>query len=437
MKVLKFGGKTLADASRFQSAVRIAAEKGRGIVVIPAIPAVTEILEDVSDYFYKKNLEGANDAISRLIKLFDTVIQSLCTTEEAKAQARKYAGEQTDYIRSFSKDLFTLFEQRIVLAQGELFGAYLFRLLLTENRVKPAYIPALEFMRIDKNREPDMLFIKEKLKEFLSDNPAGLYITEGYICRNIYGEIDDFRKGGNDYAASLIGAAVGADEIQIWTDGDEMKSMDDSVIKDAALIDNLSFDEAAELAYFGDKVLHPASILPAKLANIPVRILSISRPDASGTLISDHAEKNRVKAVAAKDNITAVTIKSGKMLLAYGFLRKVAEVFEHHQTSIDMLASSEVGISLTIDNDAKLDNVVDDLKKYGTVSVDKDMVIICIVGDLKCANMHTRAKIMNAVAQLPLRLISYGGSEYNFSFLVKKKDKEQTLKTLNEKLFNA
>ncbi|MDR1809174.1 MAG: aspartate kinase [Prevotella sp.] len=435
MKVLKFGSKAIANPEKFKLAAQIAAKKGKSIIVVPAIPSITAVLEDISDYFYKKNIESANLAVSALAKEFEAIIHALYETRDAQEYAQKYIDDTLDYIRSFSKGLFTLFEQRAVLAQGELASAFLFRLILSENKTDTAYIPALDFMRIDKNHEPDTLFIKEKLNELLAAHPSDMYITEGYICRNFYDEIDDFRQGGNDFAASLIGAAVGAQEIQVWTDMDSMKYIDENIVPSAGAISSLGFDEAAELAYFGDKVLHPASILPAKLANIPVRILSIFRPDDAGTLISANAEKNKIKAVAAKDNITAITVRSGKMLLAYGFLRRVAEVFERYQTPIDMLASSEVSISMTIDNTLHLSDIVDDLKKYGTVSVDSGMAIICIVGDLKCGNVQTRSKIMNALAQLPLRIISYGGSDYNFSFLIKMEDKEQTLKILNEKLF--
>ena len=274
-----------------------------------------------------------------------------------------------------------MFEEKVVLAQGELISTGMMNLYLNECGINSVLIPALDYMRTDKNAEPDPVYIKEKLIKLLDGHKdADLFITQGYICRNAYGEIDNLQRGGSDYSASLIGAAIGAEEIQIWTDIDGMHNNDPRIVEKTSPVRHLHFEEAAELAYFGAKILHPTCILPAKLNNIPVRLLNTMQPEAPGTMISNMTEKGKIKAVAAKDNITSIKIKSGRMLLATGFLRKVFEIFENYQTPIDMVTTSEVGVSVTIDNRKHLEEIVDDLKKYGTVTVDEDMVIVCVVG---------------------------------------------------------
>ena len=298
-------------------------------------------------------------------------------------------------------------------------------------------IPALEFMRTDKNSEPDLNYIREKLQLQLEANPGKeIYITQGFICRNAYGEVDNLLRGGSDYTASLIGAAVNASEIQIWTDIDGMHDNDPRIVDKTSPVRHLHFEEAAELAYFGAKILHPTCIQPAKYANIPVRLLNTMQPDAPGTLISNETEKGKIKAVAAKDNITAIKIKSSRMLLAHGFLRKVFEIFESYQTPIDMVCTSEVGVSMSIDNTKHLNEIVDDLKKYGTVTVDYDMCIICVVGDLEWENVGFEAKALDAMRDIPVRMISFGGSNYNISFLVRESDKKRALQSLSDVLFN-
>ena len=292
-------------------------------------------------------------------------------------------------------------------------------------------------MRTDKNSEPDLNYIREKLQLQLEANPGKqIYITQGFICRNAYGEVDNLLRGGSDYTASLIGAAVNASEIQIWTDIDGMHDNDPRIVDKTSPVRHLHFEEAAELAYFGAKILHPTCIQPAKYANIPVRLLNTMQPDAPGTLISNETEKGKIKAVAAKDNITAIKIKSSRMLLAHGFLRKVFEIFESYQTPIDMVCTSEVGVSMSIDNTKHLNEIVDDLKKYGTVTVDYDMCIICVVGDLEWENVGFEAKALDAMRDIPVRMISFGGSNYNISFLVRESDKKRALQSLSDVLFN-
>lgn len=436
MKVLKFGGTSVGSAQRMKDVAKLITGD-RNIVVLSAMSGTTNSLVEISDYLYKKNPDGANEIINKLATKYYGHIEELYSTAEYKQKAKEHVKVIFDHIRTFTKDLFTLFEERIILAQGELLSTGMMNLYLNECGVHSVMLPALDYMRTDKNAEPDPVYIKEKLQKLLNESKnADLYITQGYICRNAYGEIDNLQRGGSDYTASLIGAAVDAEEIQIWTDIDGMHNNDPRFVDKTAPVRNLHFEEAAELAYFGAKILHPTCILPAKLNNIPVRLLNTMEPEAPGTLISNMTEKGKIKAVAAKDNITSIKIKSGRMLLATGFLRKVFEIFENYQTPIDMVTTSEVGVSVTIDNRKHLEEIVDDLKKFGTVTVDSDMVIICVVGDLEWENIGFEARIVESLKEIPVRMISYGGSNYNVSLLVKASDKKKALQALSDHLFN-
>ncbi len=437
MKVLKFGGTSVGSAQRMKEVAKLICDGDRKIVVLSAMSGTTNSLVEISDYLYKKNPDGANEIINKLALKYYDHIDELYATDDYKQKATELVKSHFDYIRSFTKDLFTLFEEKVVLAQGELISTGMMNLFLNECGVNSVLLPALDYMRTDKNAEPDPLYIKEKLSKMLEQHiDAQLFITQGYICRNAYGEIDNLQRGGSDYSASLVGAAINSEEIQIWTDIDGMHNNDPRVVDKTAPVRNLHFEEAAELAYFGAKILHPTCILPAKLNNIPVRLLNTMQPEAPGTLISNKTEKGKIKAVAAKDNIIAIKIKSGRMLLAHGFLRKVFEIFESYQTPIDMVTTSEVGVSVTIDNRKHLEEIVDDLKKYGTVTVDTDMVIVCVVGDMQWDNVGFEANIISSLKDIPVRMISYGGSNYNVSLLVKAEDKKRSLQALSDHLFN-
>ena len=436
MKVLKFGGTSVGSAQRMKDVAKLITGD-RKIVVLSAMSGTTNSLVEISDYLYKKNPDGANEIINKLAMKYMGHVEELYSTEEYKQKAKELIKSHFEYIRTFTKDLFTLFEEKVVLAQGELISTGMMNLYLNECGVKSVLIPALDYMRTDKNAEPDPVYIKEKLVKLLADNKdADLYITQGYICRNAYGEIDNLQRGGSDYSASLIGAAIGAEEIQIWTDIDGMHDNDPRFVDNTSPVRHLQFEEAAELAYFGAKILHPTCVQPAKYANIPVRLLNTMEPSAPGTLISNESEKGKIKAVAAKDNITAIKIKSSRMLLAHGFLRKVFEIFESYQTSIDMICTSEVGVSMSIDNTKHLNEILDDLKKYGTVTVDHDMCIVCVVGDLDWENVGFEAKALDAMREIPVRMISFGGSNYNISFLIRESDKKRALQALSNALFN-
>lgn len=438
MKVLKFGGTSVGSAARMKDVAKlITADNEQKIVVLSAMSGTTNSLVEIADYFYKNNSSGALEKINTLEHNYNDIISELYSTDDFLKKSQEIIHTHFDYLRSFSKSVFTVFEEKAILAQGELLSTNMFQLYLEELGLNSILLPALDFMRIDKNAEPDNAFIAENLKKILTENPyKDLYITQGYICRNFYGEIDNLQRGGSDYSASLIGAAIKAEEIQIWTDIDGMHNNDPRFVEGTKPVPMLHFEEAAELAYFGAKILHPTCILPAKLNNIPVRLLNTMDPSAPGTIISNKRKKGVIEAVAAKDGITSIKIKSGHMLLAYGFLRKVFEIFESNQTPIDMITTSEVGVSITIDNTRKLEEIVDNLKKFGTVTVDKDMVIICVVGDLEYEMVGFQAKVLNALKDIPIRMVSYGGSNYNISVLIKAADKKKALNLLSEALFN-
>lgn len=437
MKVLKFGGTSVGSAQRMKDVAKLITDGEKKIVVLSAMSGTTNTLVEISDYLYKKNPEGANEIINNLEAKYRKHINELYATEEYRKKTTDFVKEEFDYIRSYTKDLFTLFEEKAILAQGEIISTNMVTNYLLEQGVNAVLISALEYMRTDKNAEPDPTYIKEKLKVQLEKHPdADIYITQGFICRNAYGEIDNLQRGGSDYTASLIGAAVNASEIQIWTDIDGMHDNDPRVVEKTSPVRQLQFEEAAELAYFGAKILHPTCIQPAKYANIPVRLLNTMEPSAPGTLISNETEHGKIKAVAAKDNITAIKIKSSRMLLAHGFLRKVFEIFESYQTSIDMICTSEVGVSMSIDNTKHLQEIVNDLKKYGTVTVDHGMCIVCVVGDLTWENVGFETQALYAMREIPVRMISYGGSNYNISFLIKEEDKKRALQSLSNTLFN-
>ena len=438
MNVLKFGGTSVGSPQRIKDVADLICDGNPKIVVLSAMAKTTNTLLEIADYLYKKNPEGANDVINRLEQQYIAHVNELYATEHYREQTMKAIREQFDYIRSFTKDIFTPHEEKAIVAQGELLSTRMMLNLLLERGINAVMLPALDYMRIDENGEPETGIIKENIAKLLSTLPKGdIYITQGFICRNPYGEVDNLKRGGSDYSASLVGAAINADEIQIWTDIDGMHNNDPRVVDATSPVRYLHFEEAAELAYFGAKILHPTCIQPAKFANIPVRLLNTMEPEAPGTLISNECDAVEIKAVAAKDNITAIRIKSSRMLLAHGFLRKVFEIFESYATPIDMICTSEVGVSLSIDDTTHLRNIVDELKKYGTVSVDRDMCIVCVVGNMEWTNTGFEAKALDAMRDIPTRMISYGGSDYNISFLIRAEDKKRALQSLSDHIFNG
>ena len=438
MKVMKFGGTSVGTPQRMKEVTALVTKSGEPVfVVLSAMSGTTNSLVEISDYLYKKNPDGANEVINALEQKYYRHLPELYTTEEYQTLTKDFLSEEFDYLRSFTKELFTSFEEKSIVAQGEMMSTNMVVNYMKENGINAVLLNALDFMRTDKNAEPDPVYIKEKLGALMEKNAgAQVYVTQGFICRNAYGEIDNLQRGGSDYTASLIGAALNAEEIQIWTDIDGMHNNDPRVVDKTEPVHQLHIEEAAELAYFGAKILHPTCVQPAKYAGIPVRLLNTMDPDAEGTTISNATEYGKIKAVAAKDNITAIKIKSSRMLLATGFLRKVFEIFESYQTPIDMVCTSEVGVSMSIDNSANLGGIMDELKKYGTVTVDTNMCIICVVGDLDWSNIGFETKVMDAMKDIPVRMISYGGSNYNISFLIREEDKKRALQNLSDNLFH-
>lgn len=435
---MKFGGTSVGTPARMKDVTKLVTASGQPVfVVLSAMSGTTNSLVEISDYLYKKNPDGANEVINKLEEKYMKHVEELYSTEEWKQKTREFLQGEFNYLRTFTKELFTSFEEKNIVAQGEVMSTNMVVNYMQEQGINAKLLSALDFMRTDKNAEPDAAYIREKLLAILEkENGAQVYITQGFVCRNAYGEVDNLQRGGSDYSASLIGAAINAEEIQIWTDIDGMHNNDPRVVDKTQPVHQLHFEEAAELAYFGAKILHPTCIQPAKYAGIPVRLLNTMDPQAEGTTISNTTEKGKIKAVAAKDNITAIKIKSSRMLLATGFLRKVFEIFESYQTSIDMVCTSEVGVSMSIDNATHLKDIVAELKKYGTVTVDNDMCIICVVGDLDWSNVGFETLATEAMKNIPVRMISYGGSNYNISFLIRESDKKRALQSLSDTLFN-
>ena len=436
MKVKKFGGTSVGSAERIKNVGRLISGCAKDIVVLSAMSGTTNSLLEISAAIKKGDKKNAKILIDCLRDKYAGVIDELYLSD-------KFRNEASGVIDKIFSDLYSLSEQghdsnleKEIVAKGEMMSTNLMNIHLHECGINSALLPALDFMKIDRHGEPDEEFIKENAEKAIADNKdADLYITQGFICRNEDGGIDNLQRGGSDYTASLLGAVLGAEEIEIWTDIDGMHNNDPRFVEDTRPVHNLHFEEAAELAYFGAKILHPTCILPAREHNVPVRLLNTMDPAAEGTLIENMLERNSIKAVAAKDNITAIKIKSGRMLLAYGFLKKVFEIFEKYETSIDMITTSEVGVSLTIDNEKNLPQIEEELKHLGTVTIDRDMVIICVVGDLEWTNKGFEAAALEALRNVPVRMISYGGSNYNISFLIRKEDKIKALRLLSYHLF--
>ena len=434
MKIMKFGGTSVGSAARIRAVARLVSDAGCNLVVLSAMSGTTNTLEEIVAYLYNRNADGAKDTITRLESKYLKTIQELYSTEEARRQCEAHIRTVFGGISALTRELFGPVQEKMVLAQGELLSTKMMELYLKEQGVNVLLIPALDFMKMDAQGEPDQDYIREHLLPLMAPK-ADLYLTQGYICRNAHDEVDNLQRGGSDYTASLVGAAIGAEEIQIWTDIDGMHNNDPRVVKGTRAVRHLHFDEAAELAYFGAKILHPTCIQPAKYANIPVRLLNTMEPSAPGTLIDNKPDFGTIKAVAAKDHIAVIKIKSSRMLLAHGFLRKVFEIFESYRTSIDMICTSEVGVSMSIDDTRFLNEIVHHLKKYGTVSVDLDMCLICVVGDMDWENVGFESRVMDAMKEIPVRMVGYGGSNYNISLLVKDEDKERALQALSKQLF--
>ncbi len=438
MKVLKFGGTSVGSPERMKKLLDIINPNERQIVVLSAVSGTTNSLVEIGQAYLASDKPKANLLIKALKNKYEDFITELFTNAEYREQAKEVIGYHFDLLFAFSNDLFTAIEDKVIVAQGELLSTTLYHVYLKEIGVSSVLLPALDFMKIDADNEPIVDYITEKIQPLLdaAAPDINLFITQGYICRNSFGEIDNLRRGGSDYTASLIGAGIRSEEVQIWTDIDGMHNNDPRIVKGTKPIANLSFDEAAELAYFGAKILHPQSVFPAQKYKIPVRLLNTMEPAAFGTLISSESEKGKIKSIAAKDGITAIKIQSSRMLLAYGFLRRVFEVFERYKTPIDMITTSEVAVSVTIDDTKYLGEITKELSDFGVVDVDVNQTIVCVVGDLSASSHGFGARILESIKHIPLRMISYGGSEHNLSFLIKTEDKVEALRSLHNRLFD-
>lgn len=437
MIVLKFGGTSVGKPERLKKVAELVlATPGKKIVVLSALSGTTNALVSIGDQLVAGEMVKAEAEIGLLEKHYHTYIQELFTGEASLAIGKEIVSRYFILMRLLAAGQFDDKSSRELLAQGELISTELFYQYLQEKKISSRLLPALHFMSIDENEEPELEKISKRLKPLVNSmNTIEILITQGYICRNHRNEIDNLKRGGSDYTASLVGAAVQAEEIQIWTDIDGMHNNDPRIVKKTIPISQLTFDEASELAYFGAKILHPSTIVPAQKYNVPVRLKNTMDEKAPGTIIRENGTEGSFKAIAAKDNITAIKIKSSRMLMAYGFLRKVFEVFEHHKTPIDMIATSEVAVSLTIDNEAHLSSIENELKKFGSIEVDKDQTIICIVGNNIMKKKGALNEVFQSLSGIPIRMVSSGGSANNVSVLIDKRYKGKALNDLNEGLF--
>ena len=436
MKVLKFGGTSLGSAERMRHVSDLIDRTSAPcVVVLSAMAGTTDRLVDIAAYVRHGNLAAALESLSKLERQYDKVADELLASrlDEGKLFLKR---EFEGVTRLLSSEPFGLKEENALLARGEMISSQLMQLLFEDMNRPSRLLSSLDFMRVNEDHEPDQAYIQQEIQVALQPK-SPVYITQGFICRNAYGEIDNLKRGGSDYTASLIGAALEAEEIQIWTDIDGMHNNDPRLVENTHPVGRVSFDEAAELAYFGAKVLHPMSVLPARVKNIPVRVLNTMQPEAEGTLISHDTEKGKVKSVAAKSHITAIRIRSGRMLMAYGFVRAVFEVFERYKTPVDLIATSEVAVSVTIDDQTYLEKIVDDLKSFGVVEVDRDLSIVCIVGEDIGSNKGLAFRIFHALEPIRIRMISFGGSMHNVSLLVAAEDTRQCMNLLNDSLFES
>jgi aspartate kinase len=437
MKIMKFGGTSVGKPERMhQVASLITRDAVPKIVVLSALSGTTNALVDISNSLSNSDRAAAKQKIDALEAHYRNFIPSLVQQEAMRAKANGIVSEHFEFLNIILKISFSEALNKDILAQGELMSTKLFSVYLEEIGVEHVLLPALEFMSIDQYEEPQLQQIRLKLTELLKQNSQiKMFITQGYICRNARGEVDNLKRGGSDYTASLVAAAVNADVCEIWTDIDGMHNNDPRIVDKTVPVEQLSFDEAAELAYFGAKILHPTCIWPAQQENVPVKLLNTMQPDAAGTVIRKEAGSVGVKAVAAKDGIIAINIKSSRMLLAYGFMRKIFEVFEKYKTSVDMVTTSEVAVSVTIDHDEHLDQIIRELEPFGAVEVDRDQTIISIVGNEIAETREILTKLFDAIHAVPVRMVSYGGSRHNVSILVPASHKQQTLQLLNKGLF--
>jgi aspartate kinase len=437
MKIMKFGGTSVGNPDRMKALISLINDEERKIVVLSAMAGTTNSLVEISELLYSGKTDAASEKNENLRSKYHQVVDDLYESGSYKKSGHELIDSHFEYIRNFTlKNDFGKLQEKSILAQGEIISTSLFHLLLKERNIDSTLLPALSFMRIDKDGEPDSFYIEENIERELKNCSSGnIIVTQGFICRNAHGEIDNLKRGGSDFTASLIGAAVNASEIQIWTDINGFHNNDPRFVENTKVIRELSFDEAAELAYFGAKILHPSSVNPARIKNIPVRLKNTMEPEDAGTLITSSSTLQDYKAVAAKDGISVLRIRSDRMLMAYGFLRKVFEIFEAFRTPIDMITTSEVAVSITIDNPEFIKQIAKDLRQLGTVEVEENQTIVCVVGDFRTERTGSAPEIFEALNTIPLKMISYGGSPNSLSLLIDTSNKIEALRLLSQHLF--
>lgn len=435
-KIMKFGGTSVGSPERMKALIPLITGNESKVVVLSAMTGTTNSLVEISDLLYNAENAQAEAKTEALRKKYHSVVQELYTTSAYKQSCKELIDSHFDYIKSLSEKIFTSKQEKAILAQGELISTALMHNLLLEKNISSVLLPALNYMRIDKDGEPDYYYIEESLgRELINYDGKSVIITQGFICRNALGDIDNLKRGGSDYSASIVGAALNVNEIQIWTDISGFRNNDPRYVEDTKIIRELSFDEAAELAYFGAKILHPSSVNPARMKNIPVCLKNTLEPEDEGTMITATSDFVDYKAVAAKDNISVLRIRSDRMLMAYGFLRKVFEIFERYRTPIDMITTSEVSVSLTIDNPQYIEEIAKELNELGSVEIERNLSIICVVGDFRTERTGSAPEIFEALNTIPLKMISYGGSMHSLSLLIDTSNKIESLKLLSKHLF--
>ena len=437
MLVLKFGGTSVGSIENMINVKNIVNDGQKKVVVLSAMSGTTNALVAISENIKNGNVETALSAIEMLHNTYNSTVKGLMKKPLLLKEVNGYVSSVFNDLKALVNKLHTNLLYNTIVAQGELLSTYIFSRFLMQEELNATLLPALNFMRIDKTNEPDNFYIKQNLNRIINDIPeADIYITQGFISLNSDGDIANLQRGGSDYTATIIGAVLKAKEVQIWTDIDGFHNNDPRFVHGTKAIANLSFDESAELAYFGAKILHPQTVMPVREFDIPVRLKNTMSPNAYGTLITNKIHGEGIKAIAAKDNITAIKIKSARMLLAHGFLKKVFEIFERYETSIDMITTSEIAVSLTIDDVTYLDEIVEELERFAMVEVDDYMSIVCLVGNAIIYHPDT-PNLFQVLQDVNVRMISYGGSNNNISLLINTSDKVETLNKLNRYVFET
>ncbi|WP_299208044.1 aspartate kinase [uncultured Dokdonia sp.] len=437
MRVLKFGGTSVGSVENMIQVKEIVNDQQKKIVVLSAMSGTTNALVAISNDIKEGNKSSAVTRIDTLEVSYTTTIQSLFSDAVILQDVQAYVKDIFFTLKSTIDQVYHPSTYNTIVSYGELLSTYIFSAYLRQEGINVQLLPALDFMRIDRNHEPDTFYIRQNIHRRMDELPAAdIYITQGFICLDVDGKVSNLQRGGSDYTATIIGAAIHAEEVQIWTDIDGFHNNDPRFVEKTTPISNLSFDEAAELAYFGAKILHPQTVTPVRELDIPVRLKNTMKPNAHGTLITNNVHGEGIKAIAAKDGITAIKIKSGRMLLAHGFLKKIFEIFERYETSIDMITTSEIAVSLTIDDATHLDPIVEELERFSFVEVDQQQAIVCLVGH-SIIYHHQTHKLFQILQDVAIRMISYGGSHNNISLLIHSDHKIETLQRLHTYLFDA